>query len=234
MGEFQLRKVLRKVLYIVLILSISLALLVTAIENNAYNKSYYLEQFERNNTVGVTGKSLTQLDIIADSLIDYLKGRGKDELLTPHFNEKEVLHMRDVQDLFDLARLLKYASMVIAILILIYIAIRINKETLGKVLFFGLFANHILVLIIGFLMASDFTKYWTIFHHIFFTNNLWLLDPKTDIMIQMLPEQFFSGMVFNIVVSFFVFLSIIQLVGIYYMKRGRRNEERKKGNLSGK
>ncbi len=210
---------MRKILYIALILSISLALLLIAIESNAYNRSYYLKQFERNNTVGVTGKSLAQLDTIAGDLIDYLKGKGKDELLAPHFNEKEVLHMRDVQDLFNLARVLKYASMLIAIVILIYTAIRTNKKTLGKLLFFGLFTNHILVLIIGFIVASDFTKYWTVFHHIFFTNKLWLLDPNTDIMIQMLPEQFFSGMLVNIAVSFFVFLSIIQLIGIYYMKR---------------
>ena len=122
--------------------------------------------------------------------------------------------------------------MVIAILILIYIGIKIDKKSLGKVLLLGLFANHTLVLLIGFLAASNFTKYWTIFHHIFFTNDLWLLDPKTDLMIQMLPEQFFSGMALDIAVSFFIYLSIIQLVGLYYMKRGKKNEEEFKRDIS--
>ncbi len=223
---------MRKLLYTILIISISLSLLVTAIENSAYNKGYYMDQFEKNNTVRVTGKSMEELDIIAQSLIDYLKGKGEDELLEGHFNEKEVLHMRDVQDLFDLARLIKYTAMVIAILILIYIGIKIDKKSLGKVLLLGLFANHTLVLLIGFLAASNFTKYWTIFHHIFFTNDLWLLDPKTDLMIQMLPEQFFSGMALDIAVSFFIYLSIIQLVGLYYMKRGKKNEEEFKRDIS--
>lgn len=223
---------MKKVLYVVLIISVSLSLLVTAIENSAYNKSYYLEQFEKNKTVEVTGKSMEELEPIGQALIDYLKARGGDELLTPHFNEKEVLHMRDVQDLFNLARVLKYTTMAIAIVCLIIIGIKGDKKALGKVLFLGLFANHILVLFIGFLAASDFTKYWTIFHHIFFSNDLWLLDPKTDLMIQMLPEQFFSGMALNIVVSFFIYLSIIQLVGVFYMKRGNRNEEKFKRDVS--
>ncbi len=225
---------MKKILYVILIISISLALLVTSIENSAYNKSFYLEQFEKNKTEEVTGKSIEDLEIIAQSLIDYLKGKGGEELLKPHFNEKEVLHMIDVQGLFDLARNIKYTSMTIAIIIMIYIAIKVNKVILGKVLFLGLFSNHILLIFIGLLVASDFTKYWTIFHHIFFTNDLWLLDPKTDLMIQMLPETFFSGMVINIVVSFFMFLSIIQIIGLYYMKRGKKHEERHKRNISNK
>lgn len=223
---------MKKILYVVLIIAISLSLLVTSIENSAYNKGYYLQQFEQNGTREVTGKTMEELDIIAETLIAYLKHKGGEELLRPHFNEKEVLHMVDVQDLFDLARLIKYSSMAIAIISMTYIALRVSKVALGKVLFLGLFANHVLVLIIGLLVASDFSKYWTIFHHIFFTNDLWLLDPKTDLMIQMLPEPFFSGMALNIAVSFFIYLSIIQLMGIIYMKRGSRNEEKIKGKIS--
>ena len=30
------------------------------------------------------------------------------------------------------------------------------------------------------LISTDFTKYFVIFHHIFFDNDLWLLDARTD------------------------------------------------------
>ena len=39
---------------------------------------------------------------------------------------------------------------------------------------------------------------FTLFHEIFFTNDLWLFDPATDYMIRMLPEGFFYDMVMRI------------------------------------
>lgn len=196
-------------------------MLMTSIEKNAYNKNYYLNSFEKHNIEEVTGKSMEELGEIADSLIAYLKGEGYDELLIPHFNEKEVAHMRDVQDLFDQARVIKFFSMVVSVILIIYFGANYGKKPLGKVLFYGLFSNHVIVILLAIIIATDFNKYWTIFHHIFFTNDLWLLDPKTDLMIQMLPEQFFSGIALNLMLSFFIYLSIIQLVGLYYMKKGR-------------
>lgn len=212
---------LKKVFVVILIISISIAMMMTAIESNAYDKNYYLEAFEKHNIEEVTGKSMDNLGEITDSLISYLRVEGYDELLLPYFNEKEVAHMRDVQDLFDQARVIKYFSMAISVILIIYFGVKESKETLGKVLFYGLFTNHIIVILMALVIATDFNKYWTIFHHIFFTNDLWLLNPETDLMIQMLPEQFFSGIALNIMLFFFLYLAILQLVGLYYMKRGR-------------
>lgn len=211
----------KKILLVLLVISISLAMLMTAIENSSYDKTYFINAFEKYKIVEVTGRNMEDLGVIADSLINYLRGNGGDEILTPHFNEKEVLHMRDVQKLFDYARIVKYASGAVAIVILIYLASKGEKPLIGKTLLFGLFANHILLLGMGLLIATDFNKYFTIFHKIFFANDLWLLNPKTDLMIQMLPEPFFSGMAIKIGLSFFIYLAILQLVGLYYMMRGR-------------
>ena len=38
---------------------------------------------------------------------------------------------------------------------------------------------------------ADFNGAFTAFHHMLFTNDLWLLDPATDRMIRMFPEPFF-------------------------------------------
>ena len=48
-----------------------------------------------------------------------------------------------------------------------------------------------LTAVAGFLFSRDFNKYFVIFHHIFFNNNLWILDPAEDYMIRMLPEGAF-------------------------------------------
>ena len=51
-----------------------------------------------------------------------------------------------------------------------------------------------LVLAIGALLAygvsRDFTAAFLRFHEIFFTNDLWLLDPSVDLLVNIVPEAF--------------------------------------------
>jgi integral membrane protein (TIGR01906 family) len=54
------------------------------------------------------------------------------------------------------------------------------------------------------LAAIDFAGFWTVFHKIFFRNDLWLLNPSTDFLIRMMPQRFFVGMVTHIVKGFFI------------------------------
>lgn len=217
---------MKKLLSLILILAISLCFLVLAIEVNSYNKSYYMESFNKYNVVETSGKSMDGLGIIVDDIILHLKGRGGDELLNPHFNEKEVLHMRDVQDLFDLARFIKYSGIIVGLIIIAYFLYKKEYMWLSKTLFYGPFVTYGLLIVLGLLVSTDFNKYFTYFHLIFFTNDLWILNPKTDLMIQMLPEPFFMGIALRIVLSFFLFMSIIQVVGYWYKKKGMIKSEK--------
>ena len=42
--------------------------------------------------------------------------------------------------------------------------------------------------------AIDFDGLFRLFHSLLFNNDLWLLNPKTDLMIRMLPEAFFVAL----------------------------------------
>lgn len=61
------------------------------------------------------------------------------------------------------------------------------------------------------IITTNFTKYFVIFHKIFFSNNLWILNPETDRLINIVPEPFFIDTSIRIVVIFF---SIILFVCI--------------------
>lgn len=211
---------MKRILAILLVISLSLTFLMLAIENSSYNKSYYIKAFYKYNIEKETGKSMEELEIITDGLINYLKGKGGEELLQPHFNEREISHMEDVLKLFDYARIVKFIAGLSALLIMVYLSMNKEFKLLGKTISFGLFANHIILAILSLLIFIDFNKYFTIFHKIFFTNDLWILDPNTDLMIQMLPEPFFIGMAIKIGLSFFVYLSILQIGGYFYIKKG--------------
>lgn len=213
---------LKRFLAFILIISLSLSLLVFSLEFNSYNKNYYLTAYERYGVLETTGKSLDELEIITQDIIEYLKASGGNELLTPHFNEKEVMHMVDVQELFDMARLLKYVSLTISLLITVYFIANKLHLYLAKTFSLGLFLNHALIIFLIGLISTNFNKYFTIFHEIFFSNDLWILDPRTDLMIQMLPEPFFSTIGLRIGLSFLIFLAIIQIGAYLYIRKGAK------------
>ena len=73
--------------------------------------------------------------------------------------------------------------------------------------------------------AVDFTRCFTIFHEIFFTNDLWIFDPATDYMIRMLPEGFFADMVARIGGIFLGMLAVLFLLFFFL----RRMSGKKKG-----
>ena len=69
-------------------------------------------------------------------------------------------------------------------------------------------------------MAIDFDRVFTLFHKIFFNNDLWLFDPKTDPVIRILPESFFMHCAV-LIVSGVVLAAAAQIVGSVVAKRRR-------------
>ena len=90
----------------------------------------------------------------------------------------------------------------------------------------AVFAVAVVVLGIGFM--ADFTTCFTIFHEIFFTNDLWLFDPATDYMIRMLPEGFFFSMVFRILQYFILSQILISAVLLVWDRAAKKQAGPKK------
>lgn len=77
-----------------------------------------------------------------------------------------------------------------------------------------------IVLFIAIWALADFNAFWTNFHLFFFDNDLWLLDPRTSIMINLFPGSFFFDLVIEIILSY---LGSLILVGLYtYWPSGRK------------
>ena len=73
-------------------------------------------------------------------------------------------------------------------------------------------------LVAGVLFMTDFHRYFMIFHEIFFKNDLWLLDPDTDLLIRMLPEGFFLDMVKRIGFIFLILMVIVLIISVVILK----------------
>ena len=73
-------------------------------------------------------------------------------------------------------------------IITILISIK-NKMENGKRNFYGIFIWWGLIGLLLLFVLIDF-KIFYLFSFNIFRNDLWLLDPNTDLLIQMLPEEF--------------------------------------------
>lgn len=217
---------LKKILLILLVISLSLSCLLIAAEQHIFDIKHYRRAYFAHDILQVTGKEYFELESITNDIFTYLRGKAGDEILEPNFNQREILHMRDVQVLFKYGFILKYIAIILSIGLIIYFVLIGEKNLVGKWIYKGLFINLIFIFILGIMIYFDFTKYFTYFHYIFFTNDLWLLDPQTDLLIQMLPEEFFSSMATSIGLSFLGFVATIQGIGYAATKKGRGKNEK--------
>ncbi|REC33587.1 TIGR01906 family membrane protein [Enterococcus pseudoavium] len=76
-------------------------------------------------------------------------------------------------------------------------------------------------MVIAFLMAVNFDRFFIMFHGVFFNNDAWIFNPATDPIINVLPETFFL----HCFLLFFVLLEIFYFLPIYFGKRALKKEQ---------
>ncbi len=203
-----------KIAYILFYIILFLSLLFSAVHIVAYNEAYYQRFYEKNNIMALTGMDKEGLMETTEVLLSYIKGERdnidvKAEIngqIQEVFGEKEKLHMSDVKKITIAGEAIRiYGKMILAIF-LIFCLYR-KDESIAQLLSgvkysFAIFAS--IMMGIGGLAVIDFNKYFVVFHKIFFNNDLWLLNPETDILINMVPENFFYSTAIWIIIVFLV------------------------------
>ena len=103
------------------------------------------------------------------------------------FNTKEQHHMADVQDLFRLCRFVAWLGWGIVIFGGLSARRKLAWRTFRRTLIAVLAAVTIVIV----LACIDFDSLFVLFHKVAFTNDLWLLNPQTDLLIRLMPIEFF-------------------------------------------
>lgn len=222
-------KTLQRVGYIMWGVLLSIILLFTSVELIAFNTGHYQKSFIKYNITEATGMDMENLEHTMDDLLEYLKDdrtmldtraviKGEEREV---FGERERLHMIDVKELFIKGRLLRNISVVLLIIITPFLIKKDKGWKLGfsKTLIWTSIINIAILLILLILMKIDFYKYFTYFHLMFFSNDLWILDPDTDVLIQMVPEAFFYSTATKIVAYFLTSIISMGIAGYYLLKK---------------
>ncbi len=107
------------------------------------------------------------------------------------FNQKEQQHMADVQGLFRLCNSQVWAFLTIVPVALIAEFHLFSDERTLRTFRRTLIAVLAVVTAVIILACIDFDSLFVLFHKVAFTNDLWLLDPRTDLLIRLMPIEFF-------------------------------------------
>lgn len=188
-------------------------LILTSVDLNCFSRPFYAQQYRELNTAETIGMSQADLDLATHVLLDYIQGK-RDDLevqavvggeVQEVFNQREKDHMVDVRALYLNAMAVRNLALVVVMAGVLVLALKKNKSLRKPTAKMFLKTSAVLMGLVGalaFYAFLDFNEFWTMFHHLFFRNDLWLLDPNTDILIMMVPETFFFHLVFRILGGF--------------------------------
>jgi integral membrane protein (TIGR01906 family) len=229
----------RRVFSFLAALAVGLALPVVAfllnVEIIAYHREAYRSSFLETGAAAVTGISVDRLEWVIIRTVDYATGRREDlqfdraevdggPVGRPALSRTEITHMADVRDLFQVAATARRVALGVVLLGALTVilldkrraAARLGRGLgLGTLVFMGAGAGLAAALLTG------FGSFWTTFHEILFSNDLWLL-PEDSLLIQMLPEPLFQRLALEIVGLLAVELAGILGLSLALARRGSR------------
>lgn len=222
-------KILSRVSFFVATICFIVAFFLTCLDAVSFNRNFYDKEYAKIGVAEDIGISREELKETTNVLLDYIQDKRNDLSVTATilgeqrqvFNEKEIMHMVDVKVLYLNAMNVKFLSWIGFILFGLIGYFTYKKDALknGTEMFLSATLSSVTLLVfLGLYAVIDFNQFWLQFHYIFFTNDLFLLDPATDILIQMVPSQFFFDLVFRIAGTFLIGM-IMMCGGSYYLRR---------------
>ncbi|MFA7572706.1 MAG: TIGR01906 family membrane protein [Lutispora sp.] len=225
------KKIFRSMLYIVSVLVLPLLILLTSMELITFNVNYYKTEYEKHD---ISKKlSIEESDLMDSTakLLDYLRDDRKDLDFKAKidgkeqdfFSSRDKMHMVDVKNLFIIGRIIRNVIFIVLLLIsAIFIYNKKIRFDIGNFLLTSSIVGVLPIVILVILINIDFYKYFTIFHEIFFTNDLWLLDPNADRLVNIFPESFFFDTAIKIIMYYLIVqlvLFILSMVFKYFKKQ---------------
>ncbi len=208
---------LRKLTYI----TIAPMLLVLSLFLLTATPFYYNYEFEKTRIYDKVDIPAAEMPKVIDHMRGYLIGTESEfnhqvmigGVLTDVYGEREILHMEDVRVIFDYAKYFLIGSA-----LLTFLTVRRERKRGGLRQYLkhlstaGYVGIFVITVILLYLVVMDFSATFVQFHHMFFTNDLWLLNPKTDRLIQMLPEVFFRDAALLIILMTFLMASAFKFI----------------------
>lgn len=182
-------------------------------------KSIYKYSIDKFNLVKLGGVSKDNLIKDFNGLISYLQNPFFKKLEFDNFimSKNGEFHFYEVKKIFLNIYLLVFIILIILLARVIYC--RYKKIPMKWPSLLNKGANGLIVIIafLASVIVTNFSEAFIMFHKIFFNNDYWIFDEKTDPIISVLPEELFE--LYAIIILSIIIVSIIIYKGIYYKKK---------------
>ena len=206
------------------------------------NESLYLQGFQRFSQTAHLGVSYQRYGEYAHALSQYLDGKADAvQVKNPDtgemesaFSVKENLHLSDVKGIVTGLKIMRYAGggLVIAVLAALWFLWGRNRRSQllsQAVRGFAMASLALLLAALALLIwgLADFTGLFWAFHQIVFSNDLWLLNPQTDLLVALMPEPFFSWYAGEMLKSLWPVLAMMLLILFAWLRVTKIQKEPK-------
>ncbi len=220
------------------IIAAPLFLVLTNVRIAATEERVYEYSFAQYNAEVVTGVDRAQLDGAAATIVDYFRTGESDELLDIRvvvngqeealYNQREILHMRDVKDLMQLTFRVHEISFVFLVGYVVVVFLWTRERALRQLAVQTIVAGASTVVLLGvgaIAVVLGFDRLFEQFHLLSFSNDFWRLNPATDRLIQMFPEGFWFDVTLGVGVLTAIEGGLVAMLGLGYLVwSGRRRE----------
>ena len=193
-------KILQGIARWVFILCLPILFLSASIGWAVNSLGLYTSGFEKYDVGQVTGLADTELEKAAAGLISYFNSDEeyigltviKDGEPFELFNEREIIHLKDVKELFWLDYYLILGTLIIVLAYAgVFLFWRRDLRRLARGVFIGSSITLGLLAALGVISTFvDFNVAFTQFHFLAFANDFWMLDPTKDYLLMLVPGGF--------------------------------------------
>lgn len=184
---------------------LALWLLLVAFFSVALNHEiYYYAQRRAGVTAQNSGLTAEECLTLDRQTAMFLAGRGS---VPDGLSEDGQTHMRDVKALFSFARGAMIASFVLGIVFFLLGGCRLKPLRRAYRVF--VLALAVLSLAVSLLGTERFERLFSAFHRAVFSNGYWLMNPETEMLIRVMPIDFFK----NMALYTFIAAGIFWLIG---------------------
>lgn len=172
---------------------------------------------------------------VTEDMLDYCIGRLDtlddteatiDGVTAPFFTDREKAHLADCRELFLKGIKARVIACLLLAAFIIYIYIHNGKQNTARLLAVGYLSSlgfiAVLSAVIAVLCVIDFTRVFTEFHHIFFDNDLWILYPDKDNLINIMQEDVFSDAAMWIAGIWLAAAALFAAVSAFVIRNSRK------------
>jgi len=230
---------MKKVLYFLLGLIAFLSLLCSIAASCVTNENLMKQGFWQYSQTAHLNAPPSSYAGYAQDICRYLDGRQDTiQRVNPEtgaaenlFSDRENLHLKDVKGIVTALKIMRWAGggLVIALLVWLYLKSKEKPAVFFADTVRGFALSALFLLFIATALAVwgavNFDGLFVTFHKVAFANDLWLLNPNTDLLLALMPLNFFIWYAGEMLKSMLPVLGMMLLIIIAWIKTRKSQKE---------